>query len=334
MRALPTRLLTPAVLAVAALAAAVPSGTAVAVAGTASTDSAERTAVEERTVSPATLPRGAGPAVAQVLGTTLLHRDLRIEVPGREVQLLGMSGDDYVIARWLENGDNRIERVTAAGARTTVVAGADAGVVLSEDGRHLLLTHVREDARTVVTVRDALTGDRVARHTFRGYVRVLDADKDRAVLGGSAPARTFWWNTRTAATARIAARSGYFADIRADRVAMFTADPYAGGCSVLSTLSAPSEVLWRSCRQAVVATSPQGRRLLTQHLRMDGPVGELSVRGTRGRLRAVYRAPGHFGPAAWETDRRFLVLTLGTRKTALVRCEPGACERVSERIDS
>jgi hypothetical protein len=101
---------------------------------------------------------------------------------------------------------------------------------------------------------------------------------------------------------------------------------------VFARLASPRRALWRSCEQAVLALSPNGRRLLTAHLRMDGPLGTLSVHGDQGRRIATYRSTGWFGRVAWEGNRSALLATYGTRKAAIVRCEGDDCERASRRV--
>jgi hypothetical protein len=290
--------------------------------------------VPASTIKPARLKRGQDPSIPQLLGTTILDGSLRIEVPAREVQLLGKSGREYVVATWSRSGRAQVERVGVDGARETILDHINGDLDLSVDGQQLFEAVVRTESHTVVTVRDAHSGDRLARRTFRGFVSVLDADEERAVLGAWSPSRTFWWHTRTNRTRRIAGMAGYFADIRASRFATLTADAYAGGCSRLSPLSTPSKLLWRSCRQAVTASSPSGHRLLTQYLLADGPMGTAQVHGDHGRLIARYRTPGWFGPATWESNRSLLMLTNGTRKTAVVRCKSGTCERASKLVDT
>ena len=325
MSSRPTRLLATAVLAVAALGTTLPSATA---------DAPAARSVETVTLTPATLERGQDPAVPQLLGKTILDGDTSVTVRAREVQLLGKSGEDYVVATWHRNGDTRVERVSATGDRETLMDSVRGDLLLSRDGEQVVETVVRTESRTVITVRDAHTGDREARRAFPGVVTVLDADEERAVLGASAPARTLWWHTRTDGTKKISGRTGYFADIRADRIATLTADPYAGGCSVLAALSAPGQGLWRSCGAAVLEASPDGRRLATVPLLMDGPLSQVSMYGDHGRLLARYRSSGTFGPVTWEGDRSLLLVTYGAKKSAIVRCEPDACERASKRVDT
>jgi hypothetical protein len=325
------RLLTPTVLAIAAaLTNPVPIGAIDASATTAAAKSAA-----EITINPATLPRGENPAVPQLFGTTILDNDVRIEMHAQEVQLLGRSEDEYVVGVWRRDGSDSVLRVAPDGSRQELMGRIVGDLDLSQDGQQVFETVVRPDATSVVTVRDAHTGDRLARRTFRGYDRVLDADDGRAILGGGSPSRTFRWNFGTGATSKIVDREGYFADIRADRLAVLTADPYLdGGCSVVTALSAPHRPLWRSCRQAVTASTPNGRRLLTVYIAQDGPVAKLSVHAIHGRLLASYRAPAWFGIGTWETNREVLIPTTGTKETAIVRCRLDTCERATERIDS
>jgi len=286
------------------------------------------------TVRPAALQRGDDVRIPQLLGTTILDGDRRIEVAGQEVELFGVSGDEYVVGVRPGDGTSSVERVASDGTTTPIVDRIRGDIVLSSDGQQLFEAVQRSGGSSVVTVRDAATGDRVTRRTFRGYVRVLDADAGRAVLGASAPNRTFRWNTTTDTTSRINGDEGYFADIRADRVASFVAAPGDNACGAVTTLTGAHATLWRSCRQAVMATSPNGRRLLTQSLVTDGPVGRLSTYTDHGRRLATYRTPGSFGPGSWESNRSVLVTAYGTRKTAIVRCGVDACERASEQIGS
>lgn len=333
-----SRTLAPALLAVAAVAVTTalvaPTAPALGLTDT-PTVSAARRAPATVTIRPDNLDRGRGPAVAQVIGTTIVHRGLRIDTDAQEVQLYGRSDGDYVIGVWDNNGNDRVERVSKDGTRETILDRVRSPV-LSRDGRQLFEAVVHRNATTVITVRDAVTGERTARRTFRGYVRVLDADAGRAVLGGSSPGRAFWWTTATDTRSRIVSSEGYFADIRADRVATFPAGGDQESCSVLTALSAPRTTVWRSCRQAVAASSPNGRRLLTIYIYGDGPTGHVEVHAGRGRHLATYRTRGFFGPFAWENDRDALLPTYAANggRVTLVRCRLDNCVRASAHIAS
>ncbi|MGZ4445444.1 MAG: hypothetical protein ACXVEC_02110 [Nocardioides sp.] len=287
------------------------------------------------TVRPAALDRGAGPGTPQVLGTRILDGDRRTTVLAQEVQVLGRSGGDYVVAVYRRNGTSAVQRVTPDGTRTTIQDKIEGDVRLSRDGARLFESVPDGGAeRSFITVSSARTGRELTRRTFRGYARVLDADGQRVVVGSGSPARTLSWDLATGTTRVLLAQEGYVADLRADRVATFTGDVYAGGCSELAALSAPRTVLWRSCRQAVVAVAPGGGRVLTQSMMIDGPVGQVAVHGQHGRLLATYRSSGAFGPVSFEDARTVLLPTYGPSKAAIVRCLGASCERASGLIDS
>ncbi|MBB6628177.1 hypothetical protein H5V45_12680 [Nocardioides sp. KIGAM211] len=334
----PLRILAPALLGLAALAAPALAVGGPADAAPATLEAAAPTAphrADSVNVRPATLDRGAGPKVPQVLGTTILDRGTKITTRAQEVQLYGVSDGAYVIGVWGRNGSSRVERVTKDGERTTILQGIRGDILLSTDGRQLFEGVVPRVGTTRVTVLDAVTGERVARRTFDGYVRVLDADEDRAVLGGTGPARTFWWNNQSDLTSRISKREGYVADIRADRVGTFSRTAEGSvGSSFVTSLAKPRTTLWRSSQQAVLAIAPSGRRLLTTYLNTDGPIGQLEVHGATGRKLVTYRTPGFFDAAAWETNQA-LLLTVQERDgsgVTLVRAQGTDLERASARM--
>ncbi len=108
MTSRPARLLAPAALALAVLA------------GLSSSAIADPAVGNRTVVKPGTLERGANPAIAQLLGTTILDGDVRIEIQAQEVQLYGMSDDDYVVGIWRRNGRSAVLRVAADGSREKV----------------------------------------------------------------------------------------------------------------------------------------------------------------------------------------------------------------------
>jgi hypothetical protein len=278
------------------------------------------------------LPRGAGPAVPRVLGTTIVDGDAVVAVDAREVQLLGVSGEEYVVATWADRR-SAVERVAADGSRRTVLDRVPYSVVLSNDGSRLVATRTPTLRRTVVAVLDATTGDVLLRRTFGGGASVLDADAGTVVVGQETPARTWSWETGSDTVARLADRYGYAADIAADRLAVLTGPTWKGGCSVLSSLSAPGRVRWRSCDHAVLAISPDGRRVGTTAIYVDGPLGSIDVHTDRGRRVATYRSAYSLGLVDWE-DERTALMTVGDRRgrSALVRCRVAECERASRIV--
>jgi hypothetical protein len=278
------------------------------------------------------LDRGPGPAVPRVVGTSIVEGDRAVAVDADEVQLLGTSGGEYVASIYSAGGSS-VERVAADGTRTVVLDRVPFAVALSGDGTQLVTTRPRGTRRTVVAVRDATTGERVARHTFGAGASVLDADEGRVVVGQTGPARTLSWHVDRDRVTRISDRTGYAADISADRLAAFTAPLYEGGCSVLTRLSTPRRATWRSCERAVLAFSPDGRRTLTTNILMDGPLGQVEVHTARGRRVAAYRSGDSFGVLGWEDARTALVTVYDRRgRSALVRCHLTDCERASDVV--
>jgi hypothetical protein len=294
---------------------------------------APASAVPVTELRPAELPRGADVAIPHLEGKTVVDGDVRVRIRAGLVLLLGTSGPDYVVGTSDANGDGhfRTFRVTSSGKRTPLLRGVPIfDMVLSRDGTQIGLASGSTAAHTRLRVWSAVNGDRRATHRFRGSVSILDFDARRMVLGSSGPDRTFWWNTHSDATRRITDRSGYNADIRADRLAVFTKDPYRGGCSVASRLSAAHRPLWRSCRERVQVFGPGGGRLASIPILTDG-LGprDVFLRGTGGGLRAHYRTAGWFGAITWESATALLLDTNGSVKSATVRCVVADCERAS-----
>ena len=263
---------------------------------------------------------------------------MRLTFSAGQVRFLGESGDDYVVGTARRNGDGnfRMLRVTPADERTTLFTDVPIWVLtLSQDDLQLIRprTLVKE-RKTALVVRNAEDGTVQTRRTFAGYVNVLDADEGRMVLGGWGPNRTFWWDTADDSTEKIRDRVGYAADIRADRLAVFTKDPYRGGCSVTSSLGDPGTTLWRSCRQRVYDFAPAGTRMATVHLLSDG-IGpdEITLRRAGGKALVRYTT-GWFGAVSWESDASLLLEAHGKKKSALVRCQDTDCELATDPTDT
>ncbi|GAA2147884.1 hypothetical protein GCM10009844_25630 [Nocardioides koreensis] len=288
-------------------------------------------AVPETVLRPAELKRGPDIAVPHVEGRTVVDGDVRIKVEAARVHLLGPSGNDYVVGTSNADGSARFRvlRLTPSGGRTVLLRGVPIWeLLLSGDGTQIAFPKAGRDSSRV-RVFDATDGTTQADRTFRGSVSVLDLDEQRMVLGGWGPNRTFWWNTRSDATRRISGRTGYEASIRADRVASYTKDPYLGGCTVVTTLRG-TEPLWRSCSQRVATFAPRGTRMATIHILSDG-LGprDVLLRKPHGKVLAHYSAQW-FGALDWESDRKLLLDTNGTEKSATVRCVVADCERASD----
>jgi hypothetical protein len=123
---------------------------------------------------------------------------------------------------------------------------------------------------------------------------------------------------------------GYAASTTDDRLATYTRDPYRDGCTVVSRLSDPEQVLWRSCKERVTDFAPGGQRMATIHILSDG-IGpdRVTMRKVRGRELASYTARW-FGAIAWEDDTFLVLYTNGRKKAAWVRCDIADCERASD----
>ena len=285
-------------------------------------------------IHPAALPRGANPAVPVQVGHTIVDGDTRLRVRTGDFNLLGPSGRSYVVVGWTGDGPARLLRITPDGTRdgrTTVLrrVGQDREARLSSDGRTAVLTHYLRGSRARVLVVDARDGHMVASRDLRGYATVLDARRTRLVLTTSAPARTLWWDFARDTTRRIVGRNAGAADIRADRLATYTADPYQGGCLVVTSLSHPAQRLWRSCAEGVIGFSPDGARMATANILADGlGPGEVTVRRIHGAMLARYSAY-YFPSVRWESRRALLLDTVTRRSQALVRCVVDRCERAS-----
>jgi hypothetical protein len=276
-------------------------------------------------IKPAQLERGEDSTVPRMADDkVIVDGDTRVELkkPG---YLLGKSGDEYVVASY-----PFVVRVSADGTTERITRLHEAAdPQLTADGEDVLLSRVVQ-GRSIIRVVDSETGDQVTTHRFRGYVGVLDADESRAVLTGTSPDRTLWWNYRSGATERIVNRGGGSADIRADRLATLTGDPYEGGCAVVTRLSRPHDVLWRSCEDIPVAFSPSGRRMATVYLLSDGlGPGEVTARTTKGGEALATYTAYYFGSLTWETNQALVMDATTKTRAATVRCVVADCERVS-----
>jgi hypothetical protein len=281
-------------------------------------------------IVPNRLDRGPDVAVPHVEGRTIVDGDRRIRVQAARVTLLGASGKAYVVvASDADYERSSVLRVRRNGTTKVLLARVNPwAVTMSGDGKHLAVEGGNRPDRTRLAVRSASSGKLVARRNLAGSVSVLDMQEGRMVLGAWGPNRTLWWNALSDATRRISKRTGYAADITGDRLASYTRDPYAGGCSRVTTLS--GKRLWRSCRERVAAFSPEGRRMATVHILSDG-LGPTQVwaRKARGRLEATYTTEW-FGAIGWENESALLLEANGRRHATTARCAAGECERAEK----
>ncbi|MEJ7833338.1 MAG: hypothetical protein WKF79_10505 [Nocardioides sp.] len=281
---------------------------------------------------PGTLERGADVRIPHLEGDTIVDGGTRIPLAGEVYELLGRSGAAYVVVVGNAGGTRfRTVRVSLGGDPTLLARATTPGqATLSDDGRHLAVERGLTEKDTTIQVVSAQTSQSVARRTFPGFVSVLDMSGGRLVLGSWAPNRTFFWNALTGDTRTIVNRPGYVADIAGDRLAVFTRDPFRGGCSVVTPLTEVTEVDWRSCEERVDAFSPGGTRMATVHLLADG-LGPTRVwaRKTGGKLLAGYTTRW-FGLIGWESETALLLETNGRKLATTARCIAADCEAAED----
>lgn len=278
---------------------------------------------------PGTLARGDDVRLPHLEGNVVVDGDRRIEVRN-VVTLLGETGDDYVVSTRSRRGTSRVKRVSVTSEQWVLLTGREAvGVDLSSDGEHLLRNDNRR--RATISVYDATDGAPVATGRFRDYGYVLDADAGTAVVSSWAGAgRAVSWDFVDGGRTLVAEKDAYLADISADRLATFTADPYLDGCTEVSTLSAPDELLWESCQQKVATFSPGGEQMVTMHILADGVgPGEVDLRAVDGTPLVTYTSRW-FGQLQWEDDDTLLLDANSRRNGATVRCDLDVCELASD----
>jgi hypothetical protein len=284
-------------------------------------------------IKPGALPRGADVAVPHLEGKTVVDGDTRIRVRGATVRLLGKSGSSYVVNTL--NRDftvSRMLRLEADGSQTVLAEGGEDELVeplLSSDGLLVVAGRYHREGTTLRawSVATGLVEDK--RH-FRGYPDVLDARGDTVLLGVWSRG-TFSWDLAADTVLRLTKRVGGAASLAEDLLSSYTADPYQGGCTVVSRISETGDDLWKSCSERVESFAPGGRRMVTVHLLSDG-IGpnQASVRNVAGRLVARYTVQGWFGALTFESAKTLLLEANGKKQTATVRCLKAVCERASD----
>jgi hypothetical protein len=285
-------------------------------------------------LKPGTLPRGVDVAVLHLEGHhTIVDGDRRIRTDDRLLSVLGRSGSAWLATSDTREGTRpRLVRVRPDGSARVLLRGPAAYAVdVSADGERVLSTRTAtHGVSTRVLVYDARSADLEADRTYEGSVSVLQALGARVFFGGWGPNRTFRWNIASDTTRRISNRVGGASSFTDDRLATYTRDPYLGGCTVVSTLSQPSQTLWKSCDERVTGFAPGGQRMATVHILSDG-IGpsEVSVRKLRGKKLASYTAQW-FGAIAWEDATNLALYANGKKQAAWVRCDVADCERAGD----
>ncbi|GHJ58057.1 hypothetical protein NOK12_05760 [Nocardioides sp. OK12] len=282
-------------------------------------------------IDPAVLARGPSSALPHLEGRRIIDGDLRIRVRGRHLQLLGETADGYLL-RMTRSRTAQVRFVRPDGSTVQVVADLrNDDAVLGGDGSVLTVVHHRFRARaSTIRAYDPQTGDQLGVRKVKGFADVLDTDgtgQGRVVFATFPPRRTVLWDLATDSGERVSKRPGYHADLDEDLLAVYTRDPYRGGCSVLRTLSDPGTRLWRSCTERVTAVAPGGASVATIDLLSDG-IGPFTtwMRTTAGDRVARYRVDGFFGSIDFEDADALLLRTYTADSSGLVRCELEKCE--------
>lgn len=289
-------------------------------------------------IEPARLDRGPESRLPRFDGPVLVHGERRIRtgLTGRwSVLAHDRALDQYLASR---TGDARtvVRRVLPDG-RSTVVTRTrrPTGQVRASEAGDRVALAFDADRRTRVRVVHGRTGAPLGSRAFAGHLTLRAADR-RVFLSRAdgAPTGTLRWHPVRDRVRRVSTHPAWRIDLPADRLAYFDADPYAGGCQVVVSLSRPRRTWWRSCVERVEAFSPTGR-MVTVDLLSDG-IGprEVSVRRPRGGLLARYRVAGWFGALAWEGPTSLVVHAVGRRHATYARCTVDdrgpACERAAE----
>ena len=274
----------------------------------------------------------AGPAVKgpRLQGNVVVDGDVSVPVPGKRVVLLGAAGQGYVVVVRRQGIWATLRVAPDRDPKTLALKTTPDEVVLADDGATIAVTASQDGGSTRFVVRSARSGKRIESETFGGFPRVLDLDQNLAIIGGF-DSGAISWDYSTDLTAAITGKPTYAADISSDRLAYFTKDPYNGGCSVVSMITAPDKRLWKSCGERIEDFNNSGNRIATVHILSDGlgpnRVWERTVSGT---LLASYTVGYYFGAIEWETNTDLLLDAYGPKKWATVRVSEGDAERASE----
>lgn len=294
-------------------------------------------------LDPATLPTGAAPRVAHLVGDTIRDGRARIAATTRgEHDALWEVAGGYVVrdhgvgprdlVRVVLIGDDGAKRVLATSPGLIQVA-------VSPSGRHvgLQVTSGGSDLRSTVSVVDVRDGEVVASRQLRLATLAAVAD-DRVLLGLRARWRdpaTVWWSLEDDRLDRVADQAALSADLRRDTIVL---DASRGGefCRRVAVLSQPTRTLWRSCAATPHQWSPDGRHALATHSYFDaaGTDRWWVVDGRTGVRRATVTGRLDWD-AVWEDATHFLSLAQSDAgEASIVRCDLAArCERASRLWD-
>lgn len=291
-------------------------------------------------LDPASLPRGADPAVAYLVDDTIRDGSARVPATKRgEHDALWVVAGGYLL-RDHDVGARRLVRVvfvSQTGERRLVARSRDLiDVEVSASGRRIAVRVPLDRAgqRSVVTVSRPRSGRVVAQREFR-LARLAALTDHRVLLGrrvGWRDPATVWWNHDRNTLRRIADQAAVDADVQHNRVVL---DRSTVGefCNRVALLTRSATTLWRSCRIYPHQWSPDGIRAIATHTYFDaaGTDRWWVVDGRTGDRRA--RITGRLDwDAVWEDDRHFLTAAQSDAgKAAVIRCNlAGTCERASQ----
>ncbi len=329
----PTRLARTALAGLALATAGVTTLVAMAaVPADAGTREADRAAATQ--VDPADLERGPDATAAYVDGHTIHDDGTTTRVRGGSVQLLGTRPDGrYVV---LVHRDDRWQvRAQKPEGSSRKILGDVPGsfdVVLGGDGTTLVTGRFKSRPRrhTLLRAYDSTSGVLLGTRKRQGYLNPLDADSSTVVYAAE-NGPVVAWDLAAGTGDRVSRRYGYRADLENDRLVVFTKDPYEGGCTRVSLLSDTSQVLWRSCDEAVRAISSDGSHLLTVFLLSDGlGPSEVHVRTVEGEETGRYEVDGFFERFLFEDGDTVLLGAVTRESRGLARCDAGDCELASD----
>jgi len=341
LSARPSRLARAALATLALLTAATSTGVALgaARADALPAEAARADVVQERPtrLDPARLERGADASVPYRTGLDrrdIVEDGVTTRVRADWFELLGTRPDGRYVVLAVRGEDHSVRTIAPGGRSSRVllddVRGATA--LLGTDGTTVVTERFRSRPRrhTVLRAYDAATGELLGQRRRPGYTTVLDASSSTVVHAGeNGPVVS--WDLATDEDTKVTRRYGYRADLVTDRLAVFTKDPYQGGCTVVSTLSDPSSELWRSCKERVVDLSPDGSHVLTVFALSDGlGPSEARVRTVEGDQVGRYRVDGYLGQLLFEDGDTALLEVATKDSSGLVRCDGADCELASD----
>lgn len=282
-------------------------------------------------IQPGALKRGEDPAILWLDGTTIVDGDRRINAGPDAISLIGKTGTDYLIGTVeKDTGNISVWRLSESGSRIHLLRGYDAASARVDSAGTRLVAAKPARGKTVLALVDLAT-NRVTTRSVAGSVTILDSTRDVAWLSRWNRPATLSWGLDEGTIAQISDRTTYRGDIENGLLAEFTQDPYQGGCTELMSVTGDApRLMWRSCTERVEGFSPDGRRLVTVDILTDGiGPGRTWVRTSRGRLLATLLSYGWFGRLEFESAHDLLLSAHGSKKSAVVRCDPQGCERAS-----